>query len=85
MRPRGGGSTWQSLARGTGDTEAAYLNGEIVRLGELCGIPTPLNRALASLASRAASERWAPGCVTPAELEEALGVAVLRLATGAES
>ena len=27
---RGGGSSWQSLARGTGSIETDYLNGEIV-------------------------------------------------------
>ena len=31
--PRGGGSSWQSLTRGTGTVEADYLNGEIVLLG----------------------------------------------------
>ena len=30
---RGGGSSWQSLARGTGSIETDYLNGEIVLLG----------------------------------------------------
>ncbi|MFD4562753.1 hypothetical protein ACFWP5_52095, partial [Streptomyces sp. NPDC058469] len=33
--PRGGGSSWQSLNRGTGTIEADYLNGEIARLGAL--------------------------------------------------
>ena len=28
---RGGGSTWQSLARGTGSVEVDLLNGEIIR------------------------------------------------------
>lgn len=32
---RGGSSTWQSLARGTGDIECDFLNGEISLLGEL--------------------------------------------------
>ena len=31
---RGGSSTWQSLARGTGDIECDFLNGEISLLGE---------------------------------------------------
>ena len=28
-----GGSSWQSIKRGTGNIEADYLNGEIVQLG----------------------------------------------------
>lgn len=47
--PRGGGSTWQSLARGTGSVEVDYLNGEIVLLGRLHGVPTPYNRAVQQL------------------------------------
>jgi 2-dehydropantoate 2-reductase len=70
---RGGGSTWQSLARRTGTIETAYLNGEIVRLGEAHGVATPLNRALTGLAERAAAEGWAPGRLSPAELARALG------------
>ncbi len=42
--PRLGGSSWQSVRRGTGDIETDYLNGEIVMLGGLHGVPTPANR-----------------------------------------
>lgn len=38
-------STWQSLARGTG-VEIDYLAGEIVLLGRLHGVPTPVNEAI---------------------------------------
>ncbi|MER7560079.1 2-dehydropantoate 2-reductase [Nocardioides sp. NPDC126508] len=38
-------STWQSLARGTG-VEIDYLSGEIVLLGRLHGVPTPVNEAV---------------------------------------
>jgi 2-dehydropantoate 2-reductase len=69
---RRGGSSWQSLSRRTGTIETDYLNGEIARLGERLGVPTPLNRALATLARRAAVEGWAPGRLTPAELASAL-------------
>ena len=41
-----GGSTWQSLARGAGSIETDYLNGEIILLGTLHGVPTPVNRIL---------------------------------------
>lgn len=59
--PRGGGSTWQSLARGTGVVEADTLNGEIVLLGRLHHVPTPVNEHLRGLVHRAAREGWPPG------------------------
>ena len=69
---RAGGSSWQSLARGVGSIEADHLNGEIVRLGEQLGVPTPYNRALVALSSRAAAERWAPEHLSMAEIEAML-------------
>jgi len=48
---RGGGSSWQSLERRTGSIEADYLNGEIVLLGRLHGVPTPVNEVLQRLAN----------------------------------
>jgi 2-dehydropantoate 2-reductase len=65
---RKGGSTWQSMARGTGTTEVDYLNGEIVLLGRLHGVPTPVNETLQRVATRLATERAAPGCITVEEL-----------------
>jgi 2-dehydropantoate 2-reductase len=62
-RTRGGGSTWQSFTRGTGDVETDYLNGEIVLLGRMHGIPTPANGLVQALARTAASERAAPGSI----------------------
>jgi 2-dehydropantoate 2-reductase len=58
---RAGSSSWQSLARGTGAIEADYLNGEIVLLGRLHGVPTPVNAALQRLANDAARHGVAPG------------------------
>ena len=52
-RPRTGGSTYQSLARGAGSVETDYLNGEVAALGRLHGVPTPVNAALQQLAARA--------------------------------
>jgi 2-dehydropantoate 2-reductase len=69
-----GGSTWQSLARGTGSIEAEYLNGEIVLLGGLWGVPTPVNALLQRLALRAAHERQAPGTWKVEQLMEMAGV-----------
>ncbi|MFF0788827.1 ketopantoate reductase family protein [Streptomyces spiralis] len=65
---RGGGSSWQSLTRGTGTIEADHLNGEIVLLGRLHGVPTPLNELLQRLANTAARERRAAGSLPVAEL-----------------
>lgn len=45
-RARQGGSTWQSVQRGLVSVETDFLNGEIVRLGLLHGVPTPVNAAL---------------------------------------
>jgi 2-dehydropantoate 2-reductase len=65
---RTGGSSWQSLTRGTGSIEADFLNGEIVLLGREHGVPTPVNEVLQRLANQAARQRRAPGSTTPAEI-----------------
>jgi 2-dehydropantoate 2-reductase len=64
----GGGSSWQSLARGTGSIEADFLNGEIALLGREHGIPAPVNEALQRLANRAAARHLPPGSMSPAEI-----------------
>jgi 2-dehydropantoate 2-reductase len=51
---RAGGSTWQSLRRGTGTVETDHLTGEIVLLGRLHDVPTPANRALQQLSAEMA-------------------------------
>jgi 2-dehydropantoate 2-reductase len=71
-RDRLGGSTFQSLQRGTGTIEADYLNGEIVLLGRMHGVPTPVNELLRRLANRMARERRSPGLMTPQEFFKAL-------------
>jgi 2-dehydropantoate 2-reductase len=71
-KDRGGGSSWQSLARGSGTIEADYLNGEIVLLGRLHGFPTPVNETLQRLANRWAAERRPPATMSAAEFERAL-------------
>ena len=63
-----GGSSTQSLSRGTGSIEADFLNGEIVLLGREHGIPVPVNEALQRLANRAAADRLPPGSLTPEEI-----------------
>jgi 2-dehydropantoate 2-reductase len=67
---RGGGSSWQSLTRGTGSIEADYLNGEIALLGRELGVATPVNEVLQRLANQAARDHRTPGSVTPAEVLE---------------
>ncbi|MGW0878171.1 ketopantoate reductase family protein [Streptomyces sp. NPDC002671] len=76
--PRGGGSSWQSLARGTGTIEADYLNGEIVLLGRRHGVPAPLNELLQQLANQFARERRAAGSLPVPELVRMADEAVRR-------
>ncbi len=65
---RGGGSTWQSLMRGTDEVETDYLTGEIVLQGRLVGIATPVNELLQRLANELARERRPPGAWSEAEV-----------------
>jgi len=58
---REGGSSWQSLTRGVGTIETDYLNGEIVLLGRLHGVATPVNELLQRLAREAAAAGRQPG------------------------
>jgi 2-dehydropantoate 2-reductase len=67
-----GGSTWQSLTRGTGNVESDYLNGEIARLAHHLGLRAPVNTRIASLARQAAATGQKPGSISAAELAEAL-------------
>jgi len=63
-----GGSSWQSLARATGNIEADWLNGEIVLLGRLHCVPTPVNLLLQATANRMATQGIAPGTIRGEEL-----------------
>jgi 2-dehydropantoate 2-reductase len=71
-QPRPGGSSWQSLRRATGDIETDYLNGEIVLLGRMYGVPTPANALLQRLARELAVTRGAPGATSEAAILERL-------------
>ncbi|MFZ2013104.1 MAG: 2-dehydropantoate 2-reductase [Nocardioides sp.] len=64
---RGGGSTWQSLRRGSG-VETDYLNGEIAALGRRHGVPTPANARIQTLMREAASAGAPPGTWSPQAL-----------------
>jgi 2-dehydropantoate 2-reductase len=62
------GSSWQSLARGSAQTEADQLNGEIVLLGRLHDVPTPVNALLAEVAAEAAGGGIEAGSMTEQQL-----------------
>jgi 2-dehydropantoate 2-reductase len=67
-----GSSTTQSLARGAGSIETDYLNGEIVLLGRLHGVPVPANTYFTELGARMAREGLKPGAILLAEAEAEL-------------
>lgn len=72
---RAGGSSWQSLARGCG-IEVDYLNGEVVMLGRLHDLDTPVNELLQHAAHAYASAARPPGQLLPDDLIAALPGAV---------
>jgi 2-dehydropantoate 2-reductase len=74
-RERAGGSSWQSLQRGVGSIESDHLNGEIVLLGRLHGVPTPVNALLQRLAADAARERREPRSMSGEEFDRLLATA----------
>lgn len=59
-------------SRGTGNIEAAQLNGDVVMLGHLLGIPTPYNELLWHTADRMAVSGEKPGKYTADELTRAV-------------
>ncbi|MFW0783525.1 2-dehydropantoate 2-reductase [Gordonia sp. CPCC 206044] len=58
-------STWQSLARAAGESEIDYLSGEIVLLGRLHGVPTPVNELIQAETTRLVSAGDDPGTLDP--------------------
>ena len=79
---RGGGSSWQSLARGAGSIESDFLNGEIALLGREHGVATPANVAVQRIAARLVREGASPGAVTPDELREEISRVESEAASG---
>jgi 2-dehydropantoate 2-reductase len=65
---RGGGSTWQSFARGSRAIETDFLNGEIVLLGREHGVPTPVNALLQVLTRERVLAGAAPGSMSVDEV-----------------
>jgi 2-dehydropantoate 2-reductase len=71
---RGGSSTWQSLARHTGEVETDYLNGEIALLGRLHDVATPVNAALCRLAAQVARDSAGPQTLTARDVLSEAGL-----------
>lgn len=69
---RTGGSTTQSLARGADSIETDYLNGEIVLLGRLHGVPVPANTYFLDLSARMVRQRLKPGSISISEVDAGL-------------
>lgn len=76
----GGSSSWQSLARGAGRIEADYLNGEIVLLARLYGIPAPVNEFVRRIANGFVRDGRAPSSMPDNELGAAFDDALTRSA-----
>ena len=66
---RHGGSSLQSMLRGTGDIETDFLNGEIVLLGRLHGVPVPANTLVQEIGNQIVRENRSPGSMAMEELE----------------
>ena len=71
---RHGGSSLQSIMRGTGDIETDYLNGEIVQLGRLYGVPTPANAVIQRIGNTVARRSLKPGAYSVDDLLELIAV-----------
>ena len=69
-----GGSTWQSLTRGTGNVETDYLNGEFVRIARRIGRDAPINATMAALVRQAAVRGDRPGDLTVEQLSQLLSI-----------
>lgn len=65
---RTGSSTVQSLVRNTGSIESDYLNGEIVLLGRLHNVATPVNAALVRATEKMVKQNMQPGTFPEDEL-----------------
>jgi 2-dehydropantoate 2-reductase len=63
-----GGSSWQSLARGSGSIETDYLNGEVVYLARSHGLEAPLNAIVQRAARHAATTGAGVGSLTRQQL-----------------
>src|SRR3569832_2942616 len=76
---RVGASSAQSLARGTGSIESDYLNGEIVLLGRLYGVATPVNAGLCRLGRLLVNEKRPAGSLSIGEIESIIAALLQRI------
>ncbi|BDZ48333.1 2-dehydropantoate 2-reductase [Frondihabitans sucicola] len=67
-----GGSSWQSIQRGTGSIETDYLNGEIALMARLHGLEAPLNAEVQRLARQAAGSGAGAASMTVDQVSAAL-------------
>ncbi|GAA4390539.1 2-dehydropantoate 2-reductase N-terminal domain-containing protein [Tsukamurella soli] len=67
-----GGSTWQSMKRRAGSSEADFLNGEIASIAHGLGMRAPVNAGLARLMRQASRAGTEPGASTADQLRAAL-------------
>lgn len=67
---RTGSSSRQSLVRNAGSIETNYLNGEIVLLGRLHGVPVPANAFLCDLGRRLVFDNIEPGSLSVEQLQQ---------------
>ena len=65
-----GGSMWQSIARGVGNSEVDYICGEVVMLGRLHGVPTPANEVVQLQVDRLARMKGTAGSLDAEALRE---------------
>ena len=74
---RQGSSTLQSVLRQADSVETDYLNGEIVLLGRLCGVQTPVNAHIQALAAHCVGTAHGGRQIAPGSLD---GVQLLHTA-----
>lgn len=67
---RTGSSSRQSLVRNAGSIETNYLNGEIVLLGRMHGVPVPVNAFLCDLGRRLVVDNIEPGSLSVEQLQQ---------------
>lgn len=72
--PYEGSSSRQSLVRGTGSIESAWLNGEIAMLAHTHGLDAPVNEGIVGISVRAAAQGAQPGEWTPQRVSQELGL-----------
>lgn len=76
--PRAGNSSLQGLLRGNVDTEVDFLNGEIVLLGRLHGVPTPANETIQRRANELIRSGGEPQSLSASDLLSEIEAAALK-------